>query len=291
MTKVQSKRFPNAVIIGAPKSGTSSLFFWLSAHPEVCGSKTKETYFLADGVSKFNRGLNLIENGLDAYTKHFEHCQGEAIRLEATAPYIYMNNPFKVLPSLETQPKIIIILRKPSERLYSHYKFNRYRMKNIDMSFEEYLNPDNIPEGWQDYLEQTDYPLWIEKWQKAVGKDRLLVYQMEEMHRDKVQFMMKVASDLGINPEFYDGFDFFHRNKTVAVKSKKLHRLGLKFEPLVPQWLQEKIIPLYLKMNSSKVPPITAREKELKEQVTRNYSESIHKLKTLVPTLDLSLWE
>jgi len=42
------KIFPNLVIAGAPKSGTSSLFFWLAAHPEVCGSQKKETYFLAD---------------------------------------------------------------------------------------------------------------------------------------------------------------------------------------------------------------------------------------------------
>lgn len=287
---MQRNLFPNTVIIGAPKSGTSSLFFWLSAHPDVCGSKTKETYFLADGVSKFNRGLNYIENGLNAYSKHFEHWNGESIRVEATAPYIYMDNPIEILPKLESKPKVIAILRKPAERLYSHYKFNRYRMKNIDMSFEEYLNPENIPTGWKDYLEQTDYPIWIEKWQKAMGKDNVLVYQMEEMHKDKVQFMKRVARDLSIDPSFYESFDFFHRNKTVAVKSKKLHRLGLKLEPLVPQWLQEKIIPIYLGMNSSKVPGITEEEKALKEKVTRDYATSVNKLKELVPSLNLELW-
>lgn len=291
MSKVQNKPFPNTVIIGAPKSGTSSLFFWLSAHPEVCGSKIKETYFLADNVSRHNSQLNYITHGLDAYTKHFQHCSGEKIRIEATAPYIYHSTPLEVLANLETQPVVIAILRKPADRLFSHYQFNRYRMKNIDMSFEDYLNPANIPAGWADYLQQTDYAFWLDKWVKALGKDRVLVYQMEEIKRDKTSFMKKVARDLNIDPEFYDSFDFFHRNKTVAVKSKGLHRLGLKIEPLIPQWLQEKLIPLYLKFNSSSIPPISAKEKELKVKVSANYEGANARLKALFPSLDLDLWK
>jgi hypothetical protein len=39
---------PNLVIAGAPKCGTSSLFYWLADHPQACGSTVKETFYLMD---------------------------------------------------------------------------------------------------------------------------------------------------------------------------------------------------------------------------------------------------
>lgn len=291
MSKKAESHFPNTVIIGAPKSGTSSLFFWLTAHPEVCGSKEKETYFLADTVSRHNTGLNYIENGLDAYARHFQHWKGEKIKIEASAPYIYMDTPIEVLSSFEEKPTIIAILRKPADRLYSHYVFNRYRMKNIDMSFEDYLKPENKPNGWGDYLDHTDYAKWLKRWVNAFGKEKVKVYLMEDMVKDKAVFMKKVSTDLDIDPTFYDEFDFFHRNKTVAVKRKWLHRFGLKVEPFVPQWLQERIIPLYLKTNASKIPPISQKDKELKMEINKAWISKNQALEDLFPELDLSDWK
>ena len=40
---------PNLIIAGTPKSGTSSIFTYLRAHPSVCGSKIKETAFFQKG--------------------------------------------------------------------------------------------------------------------------------------------------------------------------------------------------------------------------------------------------
>ena len=57
---------PNVIIAGAPKCGTSSLYFWLSAHPEVKASMVKETFFFADDVNRFNKNGNIIEHSLQA---------------------------------------------------------------------------------------------------------------------------------------------------------------------------------------------------------------------------------
>lgn len=282
--------YPNTVIIGAPKCGTSSLFFWLTAHPDVCGSKQKETYYLADNVNKHNKGLNYIENGLEDYQKHFKHHNGEKIIIEATAPYIYFNTPLEVLPKLSPQPKIIIILRKPADRLFSHYQFNRYRMRNMELSFDEYLDFEGNHLKWADYIDQTYYAKWVKKWMDKFGKENVLVYLMEDMRNDRADFMKGVANDLGIDPSFYNSFDFFHRNKTVAVKNPKLHRLGLKIETLTPQWLQEKLIPIYLKLNSSALPKITEQEKKLKLKITEDFKDKNKELADLTG-LNLSSWE
>lgn len=291
MKQTETSLFPNVIIAGAPKSGTSSLFFWLGAHPEVCASKVKETYFLGDEENKHNVSANIHKDGLEAYQRFFSHCQGEKVRLEATPVYIYHKLPLSILPKLPEKPKVIFILREPSDRLYSHWRFNRYRMKNIKLSFEEYLDFSNAPEGWADYIDQTHYIRHISKYVEVLGKENILVFQFEQIKKDKVAFMKQVASDLNISPEFYDEFDFFHRNETVAVKNSKLHRIGLKIEPLVPTWLQEKIIPLYLKMNSSKLPPISEQEKRLKENVRDQFRQSNEELVSAFENIDLSLWK
>lgn len=290
MKQTQTSLYPNVIIGGAPKSGTSSLFFWLGAHPEVCASKVKETYFLGDTENKHNVATNIHKDGLEAYQNFFTHCKGEKIRLEATPVYIYHKLPLTILPTLPEVPKMIFILREPSDRLYSHWRFNRYRMKNTKMSFEDYLAYRNVPNGWADYLDHTHYIKHIKPYIEALGTENILVYQFEQIKKDKVAFMKQVASDLGISPDFYDSFDFFHRNQTVAVKNSKLHRIGLRIEPLVPQWLQEKIIPLYLKMNSSKLPKAQEGELKLKEQAKSQFVKSNQELASQFKSVDLELW-
>ena len=97
---MEPNRLPNAIVAGAPKCGTSSLYFWLSAHPGVCPSPVKETFFFADDVNRFNREANILEHDLTAYGRYFEKCTHAAIRLEATAPYIYYEKALAHIPGL-----------------------------------------------------------------------------------------------------------------------------------------------------------------------------------------------
>ena len=70
--------FPNLVVGGAPKCGTSTFFRWLSSHPDVCGSEPKETFFLMDRDSPLlNRDCNVHEHGLQSYGSFFKHHRGE----------------------------------------------------------------------------------------------------------------------------------------------------------------------------------------------------------------------
>ena len=282
--------YPNLVIAGAPKCGTSSLFFWLAAHPEVCGSRKKETYFLADSVSRHNEGLNFIENGLESYEKCFPHYKDEKIIVEATPPYIYMDTPLKVLAELPGKPRVVFVLRSPAKRLYSHYRFNRYRLKNIQLSFKEYLDFENNPLHWRNYVEDTRYADYLSTWVEALGHDRIIVLQMEKMQQDKVGFMKKLAEDLGIDSSFYDTFGFLQRNESKAMKKKWMHKLGLKIQPMIPVALQEKIVPLYLKLNSGSAPEPTEEEKVLIEKTRKSFEPANRELKALFPEIDLSLW-
>lgn len=287
-------QFPNLIICGAPKSGTSSLFFWLTAHPEVCGSTKKETYFLHDKVVKHNKGLNIHENGIEAYPNCFPEAPNANIVVEATAPYIYQKTPLREIPKLPSKPKVVFILRNPAERVYSHFKFNKFRMNNMpkSMPFQAYVEARGEGLNMQDYIHHSEYVHFIQKYIEVLGKERVLVYLFEDMLANKKAFMIKVAQDIGIDSSFYEWFDFFKRNETVNIKNKALHQWGLKIEPYVPQVLQEKVfIPLYLKLNGGKVPPKTHAEKEEINKLKEYYRPYNEKLKSLFPSLSIEKWQ
>ncbi len=281
--------FPNLVIAGAPKCGTSSLYFWLASHPQVCASTVKETFYLADDTSRFNETLNYQKDGLEGYKKHFKNCDGAKVVFEATAPYIYYNTPLEVLPKLKPVPKIIFILREPARRLYSQFTFNKYKLKNFNGSFLDYLSLDGTKFSGK-HIEKGDYAFYLKKWYAVFGIENIKVLTLEQVMADKVAAMKELANWLGIDPSFYDAFDFFKRNETFGVRSTVMHRLGLKLQPLVPYKLQEALIPIYQKLNGTAIPKISAEEERLVAELKDFYKSTNGQLKELFPTLDLSVW-
>ena len=104
--------------------------------------------------------------------------------------------------------------------------------------------------------------------------------------------MKALADFLEIDPDFYDSFSFMKRNETRKMYSTKLHRLGLRIQPMIPRVLQDKVlVPLYLKLNSSKMPAISEGEKQMIEAMKSDFSSSNAALKQLVPSIDLSVWK
>ena len=136
------------------------------------------------------------------------------------------------------------------------------------------------------------YINFINQWINAFGKDQILVYQFEKIKQNKVAFMKQIASDLQIDPNFYNQYGFFHRNETLKMKSHKLHRIGLAIQPYVPQWLQEKVImPLYLKLNAEKIPQKNQDDLAFVNTLKADFEVVNQKLNESFPTIDLALWQ
>ena len=135
---------PTTVIAGAPKCGTSSLFTWLVDHPEVCGSRFKETrYFLDPDHALLDRRSNYHEHGMAGYSSHFRQCDGAGAKvvLEATPHYLYQRTALEALSTLDPLPTVLFLLRKPSDRTYSEYQFARNNRAVIDrgVTFREFV--------------------------------------------------------------------------------------------------------------------------------------------------------
>ena len=277
--------YPNLVVAGAPKCGTSSLYFWLAAHPEVAASREKETFFWAPDVNRFNTRCNHIQHGPEAYASLFAHTAGAKVRFEATAPYIYYSEAWTGLSRLPEKPLVLFVLREPAARTQSQYLFELHRTKRISATFSDYLKDPHI-------LNHGHYMRYLADWEANLGRDHLIIWQFEKVMHDPRSAMKSLAAQLGIDPGFYDDFDFAVRNETVAIRSKRLHRLGLRLQSMIPLAVQDALLPIYLKLNGAGRPKASA---ELKAQTVALKSEFVASNRELArsfpESIDLELWK
>jgi hypothetical protein len=166
-------KFPKFFIVGAAKAGTTSLYNYLKPHPEIYMSPIKEpNYFSKDiDTSKFTSFINkevyidlksyferlileerdvaFIKN-LEDYMKLFRNVKDEMIIGEASTSYLYSKVAAKEIKEKIPDAKIIIILRDPVERAFSHFLMD-LRMgvqKNKNFTNAVFEDFNKIEKGW-----------------------------------------------------------------------------------------------------------------------------------------------
>lgn len=245
---------PNLLIAGAPKCGTSSLFNWLAAHPEVCGSSPKETFYFVDQDNPLIRpAANYHQHGLDHYTFFPPGCSAQAqFFLEATTHHLYQKTALNFFANRQPQPQIIFVLRKPSARIFSSFNYTQNNLSRLDkdVSFRQFT--DLLLEGKLDQIrdrfhsEQSFFTLkhdllysqysdFLLQWAKCFPPERLTILLFEQLKGDPGSILRRLARDLGIAADFYDQFDFTQRNQTMGVKNSFIHRTLRHFAPYFPK--------------------------------------------------------
>lgn len=229
-----SLRLPTVVIAGVGKAGTTSLFWYLSQHPDICASDVKETrYFtsLTEGAA----ALPPIES----YAAHFDRCAGERHRLEASPQYFH-GGAIVASAMRDTLPgvRVLVLVRDPVERLWSTFRFMRSRLADLpaDMTFEAYVEacrsvrdrhePLTAENRLYWTIEGGFYDEYLDPWLDAFG-DRFRIVSFERMAADPAATVRELSRWLGIDPVAADDISYSVENKTVPVRSTALQRVAL----------------------------------------------------------------
>jgi hypothetical protein len=120
---------PDALIIGAPKAGTSALHAALAQHPQIYPSPVKEPkYFMCwEAPPPAYRGPGDRHSNQEwiwrreTYETLFRAAPAEAIRLESTPFYLYAPTARRRIAEELPAAKLIIIVRDPIDRAYSNW--------------------------------------------------------------------------------------------------------------------------------------------------------------------------
>lgn len=215
------------IIGGTSKSGTTSVYNYLSQHPQICPSLIKETRFFLDADYPLPR-RTVFNQELTGYADFFSGWEKpNRVLMEATPDYLYSKTALQIA-TLLPQAKIIFILRDPIERLVSWYKYAKQRaMLSASFSFEDYVQvqlekkTDSKTPVCLRALEQGRYGKYIESFQKNF-KERLLILQFDELRLDPKDFMRKVCLFSGLDFSYYERYEFRAHNKSKKIFLPKL---------------------------------------------------------------------
>ena len=195
---------PNFIIIGAQKSGTTSLENYIAQHPWVIPAIKKETHFW---YRDFNKGINW-------YLAHFPPIpkSEKFITGEATPNYLENYQTAKRIYNVFPKVKLLIILRNPVDRAFSQYN-HCIRLNWEDRSFETAINYEleilsknpQKPQGekiyWQqpgNYIGRGIYVEFINKWLGVFPREQILILKAEDLYQKPVNTMKKVFKFLGL---------------------------------------------------------------------------------------------
>ena len=201
---------PNLFIIGAPRSGTTSLYAALKQHPDVYTSVLKEPHFYATDLPVQPHTVS----GQDDYHRLFSAAGDQRYRAEASVWYLYSHEAPALISKAHPDARIVVLLRNPVDMLISLY--NLYlRTEN-----EGDLNPETaifrtgearfestyFPFGLH-YLHLLDVTTPLLRWRSFFSEDQLRVLIFEDMYTAPEAGFRELCGWLGIDQNVPVSFD------------------------------------------------------------------------------------
>ena len=194
------ERKVNLFIVGVAKCGTTSVYRMLISHPDIFGGPLKEPHYFARNYiphisSKFQKMTALT---YEAYQKNYQSVSNQKYLIDASVNYILYPEVADEIYQYNHKAKIIIILRNPVDRLYSHYKMIR-KEGYTNLSFADFLqNPkDHLQIN---LLEQGKNAKQIKHYIKVFGKNNVLVITFKQICENQEQLRLYLADFLQIVP-------------------------------------------------------------------------------------------
>lgn len=203
---------PNFVVVGAPRSGTTSLWHYLRAHPDVFMAPSKELRF-------FNS--DAVAGGLDEYRANFKGWRGERAVGEASPQYMYSTDAMRRMVELLPDARLIVVLRSPVDRAYSDY-WLRAATGQEHRSF-----PEVIAAGGSVYVKRGRYLPFLQQVCELYPRAALRIELFEELVGSPGSVYRSVCEHLGVAPDFVPPALGKQTNSFVRFRSlrfRKFHR-------------------------------------------------------------------
>jgi len=178
------EKWPNFFIVGAPRAGTTSLYEYLKVHPLIFMSPIKEpNYFSRKTVPADYHYMKLITRNNERYLKLFKNSKNEKFIGEATTHYLADPDAPYLIHKKSPNGRIIISLRDPVERMFSHYLMVLNR-NIVSLSFHDQLELEfKDRSGKQDpglRLDSGMYSESVNRYLEVFGKKNVKILIFEE---------------------------------------------------------------------------------------------------------------
>ncbi|UTA68757.1 sulfotransferase [Emticicia sp. 21SJ11W-3] len=209
--------------IGVQKAGTTALYYYLNKHPDILMSKYKELHYFS------NLNIDFEEESRINYSNYHQNFDWTTpgIRGEITPRYCYLERCIPLIHQYNPAIKIIMILRNPVERAYSHWNMrlqkkeignstfaNCLKAEILRMNFDIKFN--QMPED--DYIRRGFYSKQIRHIFDYFPSQQVLILKYEDFRDNQYQHLLRIFDFLGVNGDNY------------KFEEKKVHHIHYKEE-------------------------------------------------------------
>lgn len=294
------RRYPNAYIIGAQKSGTTSLFNWIGQHPDVYANlSAKDFPFFTDE--------EIFKNKLRDFQNIFQNAGSKKIILGGDANLMYVPGAVERMFLLIPNTKLIAILRNPVTRAFSAWRFTVEKGIEKRTFYEAILSelkgdifpPDSWKGRQMNYLDHGLYSKQLKRIYSYYSKEGVMVLIYEEVIKDPLKNLKEIFQFLGITDLFIP--DFTKENVTLGGQRSKLvsyflYRRRAHNNPfwelirlIIPKNVRTKLRLSLQKYNRIPLPPPPFPE-DVKSLLKDFYSDEVKELETLL-CRKLDIWK
>ncbi len=299
---------PNFLLIGAPRSGTTSLYHYLKQHPQIYVSSIKGPCFFAfeEGERpKFNGpgdqdyyDRNVITS-LGKYLALFEGVTDQKAIGEGSV--LYLQDSFAPIRIKRYIPdvKMIALLRNPVDRAFSNHSILLFSGREPVNEFEKALELEEqrIMANWAPmwgYKRLGFYSTQLSRYYELFPPEQIAIYTYDEFRKDTIATVQNIFDFLGVDRAFVPDTSVRHITSTkpkwkgLAVFLSRPSKLKSSLKLLLPTFLHQSLRTIATQWNtdSSQKPEI---QPETRRMLMESYQDEIFKLQDLIQR-DLSIW-
>ena len=293
---------PNFLLIGAEKSGSTSVYGHLRAHPEIFMSRVKEPLFFAfegrkvdfkgPGDESINRR---VVTDFGDYQALFAGSEGHRAVGEASVSYLYYPESAERAAKYVPHAKLIAILRCPADRAFSNYQ-HAIREQRETLSFDRALRtePERVIANWSPFFHYKAkgwYHAQLKHWMQHFPPSQFLVLLYDDLNKDPLGAMRRIYGFLGVDPEFRPTLTV-RQNVSGKPRSPWLHQFIKQDSPVhalarmaLPSKLRAHVKAELIRINLSR----SSAQSATRGHLLSEYAPDLAKLQDLIGR-DLSAW-
>lgn len=285
---------PNFFIIGAPKAGTTSLYYYLSRHPEVLMSRIKEPNFFSYRELS-NQQLYYRDDSVQdqqTYLSLFNTTTPDQVKAvgEASVSYLFYPDTANQIKQFNPDARIIIMLRNPFDRAWSHYLMD-YKLNYVRDSFDDItlkrVNGHRNNQHFQQYIQLSLYHRQLQNYLNVFDRKQIFIGLYDDLKQSPQQLFNALCTFLEIEPVALP--------ESSAYNSAEVPRNAFIKSVYASDSIRRGLKKLFGHQQSKKIKSLLFKKPELlplpdtRQHLTQLFNDDIRKTESLTG-LNLSAW-
>jgi len=272
------EKWPNFFIVGAPRCGTTFLYHYLKQIPGIYMSPVKEPGYFSVSIDPKLKLTKPIRDK-KKYLKLFKGVKDEKAIGEASPSYLWDPKAPKLIHDTVPDAKIIMILRDPVQRSYSHYLLGvglGYQTLPFGEAVKKALN------GLDDYSNRiastSFYSEQVKRYLDIFKKDQIKIFIFEEFIKDNEKSVKEVLNFLGVSSEIPESVKIVTNIVDVSAGRFTKHLIRNRvLRSIVRDFIPAEGGPIVRKFFSKKTkkPPLSDEDRKFVEEIYKEDAKNL----------------